>query len=302
MKIVNHADTEIKYYQFYEELKIIANESFMQYYDKNWHTRAKMWTPWGRVLSSTFGVQTTNATESHNGQIKRVVNRSSTLVEVLRGLMLLYKNKDNLISYDLYRNQILKHYWSGVEDEDRIVLMDLVTPFAAKIIIAQKEKAMDLTLDKCEEFNTTVTSCQCISRKSLELPCAHMIYMCQQMNISIVDMNCIHIRWHLDYQDNPQNIQLAQRINVPDSEHEPEDLNLQPPPVPEYLKRSKNIRSTERKFADSMKLCKEICSIMQFLDEKDAQDWESVLEQLYCNITKNQMVAVLPITLSTGKY
>lgn len=296
-KMVEYADTEAKYMTYYEELMSISDSDFMKYFDENWHRYANMWTPWGRVLSITYGVDTTNPTESHNGQIKTVVNRSSTLVELLRGLMLLYRQRDFRISYQQFRLTKLRTYLSGKDDPEQEHLMSVVTPFASKLLNEARAEATSLTIVQCEKYNATVTTCDCIKFRSLLLTCSHVIFMRRLYDHTDVDIDCIDQHWKIEYQDDPicpdDNISNCAQS---DAEMESEEDVGPPisPPIPSRVKCRRNIRSTERKYNDSMRTCKDICNLIQYMTEGDALKWELVLNKIYDCMGRNVLVEVVP--------
>ncbi|XP_026285400.1 uncharacterized protein LOC113211292 [Frankliniella occidentalis] len=94
-----YALTHRKYMEYLEELKDEASPTFMEYFNKYWAEYGTAWSCYERLNSLNLGQRTNNSVESHNKNIKSLMSKRSSLVELVKGLLVLQDSSDAVTNY-----------------------------------------------------------------------------------------------------------------------------------------------------------------------------------------------------------
>ena len=141
MRKLTFCKTELTYNECYEQLHTLAPESFVTYFDKNWHKCREMWAGYVTSLVQNMGNTTNNRLESHNQKIKTVLERHMTLHEALRGLLLLQTAAACSVKHNDFVKMMTVPYHVGDHSVTTSLIVKTLTPYAASIVLKEFELA-----------------------------------------------------------------------------------------------------------------------------------------------------------------
>jgi zinc finger SWIM domain-containing protein 3 len=132
-----YCNTEKSYEDKYTELQTIAPQSFMDYFNKNWHKMKEMWVNAWRKKHSNMGNATTNRLESYHHKLKKTMKASDSISTCVEELVNMSANKEKLT----VRNNILSITTCHYNQKHRSVAAEQInsvcTQYSSKFVIKE---------------------------------------------------------------------------------------------------------------------------------------------------------------------
>jgi len=144
----------------YEDMKKLASDDFISYFDKNWLDIEEAWVLHVRNKSLSLGIRSTNHNESHNDKIKKVTKGTCTLAGCIRELLMLHESTEFDSAYKDFREMATKSYIAHNRDPDIQCILDKVTDWGAKLLVAELKLSLKLSPDEVNECDDSLCSCQ----------------------------------------------------------------------------------------------------------------------------------------------
>jgi len=168
-------ECEEEYTKLYEELKTVASDPFMKYFDDNWHNSKLVWKGHERLQLVTFGVTTTNNNESLHGKLKPLLNKRRSLGNCFAKLRLYQQNDVNRSRMREFNNFAKVPYVCKNTDPTIRDIVSVCTPFVSNLI--RQEYSSSLKMDALPgPYNVDIDKCTCAFYRSRGFPCCHMFF------------------------------------------------------------------------------------------------------------------------------
>ncbi|CAG5075431.1 Protein of unknown function, partial [Cotesia congregata] len=289
-----YAKTEERYFQLYEELKKMP-QSIVEYFDKNWHECRKEWSLSSDYVQHNFGNGTNNRLESLNAKIKIDVDKYLSLEDFVRQLLIctecsqLEKNHKAAKSYQ--KQKVL----SFSKDSPECRYSQYVTNYAFNFIKKELEKMHKLELIYNENLNvyqqnltptgiisTTSSSCDCLERTSMILPCRHIFMVRKIENKNLFEESLCDKRWTSDYYYNTQRVFSTVQEEI-----------LIPEPVITSTQYKQKVLSENEKYKKSLEVVKKLPALAAEVGTKLFLKRFEVLVNLVEAWQNNQEVVII---------
>ncbi|KAE8738055.1 hypothetical protein FOCC_FOCC016476 [Frankliniella occidentalis] len=271
-----------KFEEHYKELTSVASDQFRNYFDKYWRNIPSAWVLYVRNESLSLGVRSTNHVESHNGKIKRVVSRTSTLADCVRELLRLHTSREFESSYRDFVEMAKRSYLANSRDPNVQVVLNTVSDWGAVLLVSELKKSYDLSEDILQDAD----ECNCQFSKMFGIGlCQHVFYHRQQSGEDIIKKD-LPPRWlNRSLASSSNDRSLSQVPNASSSN----DRSLSQ--VPNGGTATSVMRVTplgpkpmdkNKKYRTALKLCSDISSILSLhgnlVFEKRMQELEKILQ------------------------
>lgn len=270
MKDLIHAHTQEVYNESYERLKTVANDAFMKYFNQHWHEVPLIWSDYQRNMSQNLGERTTGRVESHNKDIKKIVDRRVTMPELIFRLRFLnnYKDMDN--AYLIFLANCKTQYNKYSTDPVLQSIRKANTPYVGDLLQRQYERSREPP--SANEHVTSEDSCDCKFFVNRKLPCAHIFRFREsegklfttQVSMSaviisqlLVMMLCFHSPSGLEVYDDAL---VPARWKSPGPVVKITDTNRNILIKQTSVKTRKTPLTTEEKYTSCLKVCTDISS------------------------------------------
>lgn len=191
----------------------------MDYFQKNWGGNKKYWAAYLTNNFVNLGNTINNRIESHSQKIKDVLDRSKSLAEAVRGILLLHRSKMYAPDHESFNQTMKVPYRFGDDDKVADSITKTLTPYAVRITVEV------LKMARIHSDRYGVSACKCTLTTTMVLPCRHMFATRIR---STSDKDASHFlredaleRWHINYYKSLRNKRRADPV---------EDLT--PIPVP----------------------------------------------------------------------
>ena len=228
-----YSTSEEKYMDTYSRFKDGAPAEVVKYFADNWHPIRKQWALGMKYSSGNFLNGTNNRLESLNAKIKSVVSQYSSLEEFIEKFFLILRvlraERDHKAGLTALKVPIFFH---SNKDAAYINYMKYLTPYAYKFTTKQldlkeKVKIPEDIIDQQVSISTSegaidvcCSSCECLSWKSMKLPCRHIFALRKHLGMDLFDSSLCDRRWSIDY------YKSKQRIFVSDNCTESPDVSM----------------------------------------------------------------------------
>lgn len=212
-----YASSEAEYDELYSQLKQDAPSEVVQYFDLNWHPIRKEWVLGLKSACGSFLNATNNRLESINGKLKQVINRNSSLEDFISSfftiLTALRTERDHKAAVMFQKVKVVPYDQGSPESEYSKLLTSYASSFVIKQIqLAPKVKGIKSVGDQyvvdTSEGNKVVslTDCYCVFRKSMLLPCRHMLALRIMLKEPVFDSTICEKRWTSAYYRSTQRL------------------------------------------------------------------------------------------------
>jgi zinc finger SWIM domain-containing protein 3 len=272
-----YAKTNDEYMDLHQELKETNLVSVMDYFNTNWHPIREQWVD---VLKNdvTFMNRTNNRIECINQKLKSVITKYSNLPQFFSQLLVtlqsLRTERDHR-ALTIFQKVPVAPFKAETPEYQ---YMNLLTPYALNYVVRQLDlikKVKILSHDESCVYSVnssegllcvTVNKCSCTFRKSMQLPCRHILAV---RSVSELDLYCAELcacRWTLAYYHSNHRV-LAESTSDFDS-----SLTIN-----EHAVRTKPILSQHDKYRKAFRITQKLTSIVS---EAPMREFEEKLESL----------------------
>ena len=213
-----YSPSEDKYMAIYSTFKDSAPLAVIEYFDEQWHRIRNEWALGMKYSTGNFLNGTNNRLESSNAKLKSVIARYSSLNEFVEKFFLIIRvlrsERDYKACLTVQKVPVSFHSHKNAAYTD---YMKYLTPYAYKFVCKQMElrDKVKLTDNTDEEVHIvtsegslkiTSSTCQCIGRMSMLLPCRHILAHREKTGLNLFDESLCDKRWTLDYYKSSQRI------------------------------------------------------------------------------------------------
>lgn len=190
-----------------KKLEAIAPRRVLDYYYENWHAIKEDWHLGSYYHTCNFLNATNNRLESMNSKLKSVICKNSTLGEFFDKLFKLISTLENEKNHVSVQTMSKKVATFHSPNSAEYLYFELLTRAPAEYVEKQlkehtKLKPTMVSSDKYlfsskhqGEVSATATSCSCLFRKSMLLPCKHLLHVRSISNINLFDEALCDKRW-----------------------------------------------------------------------------------------------------------
>lgn len=204
----------IKHYdELYNSLKDTVGESIFSYFTRNWHPIKHQWVEGLKLTKECLLNSTNNRLESINQKLKSVIKRNSSLFNFFEGLIAILTTlrlqRDHRALNTIQKRAVITFSPHSVEAQ----YAAHITPFALRYVLQQLKKSLVVKIPDnispnsktCAMIscgiNITVglTTCECLFRKSMGLPCKHMLAFRNKMKEPMFLPDMCANRWSRDF-------------------------------------------------------------------------------------------------------
>lgn len=206
-----HSSSQSAYYEAYNQLKKDAPKSVLHYFDVNWHPIRDQWVLGLKFGCGSFLNSTNNRLESINGKLKQVISRKTGFTVFLDQFFIIINalrtERDHKAAVSFQKTRI--HVYSSGSAESSYA--KLLTPYAFRFVLKQMtliDKVQEI-LPSEDDYVTNSTNegqivvslrdCSCIFRRSMGLPCRHMLSLAKKLEKPLFNELLCDKRWTLDY-------------------------------------------------------------------------------------------------------
>lgn len=223
------SNTEDRYNNLYQKLKLIAPEKVMEYFDASWDPIKEEWCIYA-MNCGNLGNFTNNLLESVNGKIKDVAGKYNTLLQ--------FANLFFTYIYVTREENAFKDFQTTWRKDIDLVKKSSVVQFFSKALYSKSfqivEEQISLSealtvqnLDPKKQFcnfkmnsnmiKSTPTTCDCFIFKSYLLPCRHIFRTRTEFGLDLCFLPVETIRWTKSYQEG------AEKAMIPVNQKEKEE-------------------------------------------------------------------------------
>ena len=239
---------------------------------------------------------TNNRVESFNGELKSVIERYSSLEELLLGLFItLYatrneRNHKAAINYQ--KRKVLKYLPGSIQEQ----YPTLLTSYAAEFVTEQIEY-LDRVGNMTENHNgifhvrssrgvekVTRRSCTCLFFSSMRLPCRHIFAVRQAAGENMYDKSLCDIRWTSDFFKNNQCI-FSKSFTVDD-----EPVTIQ------VIRKKQKILNKAQKFRESSAITAKLAQLASDVGSAQYSRRMEVLKSLVWHWENGNEVSILELS------
>ena len=216
-----YATSEEKYLELYATFKSTVPPPVLNYFNEQWHQIRHQWVMGMKYSSGNFLNSTNNRLESLNAKLKSVIARYSTLEEFVEKFFLILRvlrsERDYKASTAVQKVPVAFH---STTDKASLSYMQYLTPYAYNFVAKQmslKDK-IRFTVEGPRLYHhstaegkieVTTVSCQCMSWKSMRLPCRHILAARVNAKMDMFSESLCDKRWSLPYYKSQQRVFLA---------------------------------------------------------------------------------------------
>ena len=208
---IAYATTPDAYDALYQELVNSMPAAVIQYYNNNWHEIRNEWVLGFKFSNRNFMNATNNRLENFNGKLKVVLDYHSSLEKFLEHFYIVLnslRNEHDHRAANLIQKRIVSNF---TKDSCEYRYSEFLTNYAWSFIAKQLALRMTVKLqqiDMPENFlvdsvegilHVTASACQCMFRKSMNLPCRHILAARASLNVALFDEALCDIRWTKAY-------------------------------------------------------------------------------------------------------
>lgn len=234
-----YSSSEDQYNECYEALKQEAPEKEVKYFEKNWHPIKKEWTHYN-MTEGNFGIQTNNALESTNKQIKTLCEKNSTLCRFADSFFAYIQSQNQETDLRRAHEGLRRKTVIATSETEILPYSSHVTSYAFKKIEAQFElrdrvRLLDINTESgvCKtdwhghmSYECTITSCTCVFKTSVLLPCRHIFAVRKHFGAPVFDANLCSVRWNIMYDhSNMRTNEVEVNIDIDSSVDNFDDTN-----------------------------------------------------------------------------
>ncbi|KAK3909693.1 hypothetical protein KUF71_019702 [Frankliniella fusca] len=193
IKSMANSSSKEEFNETYKELKEIASEDFINYFDRQWKDIGEAWVLYVRNETLTLGIRSTNYCESHNSRIKSLTLRSNSLYDCIKCLMLLHRNTEENSAYRDYRELATRAYVANNDDPNVQLIMNMFAQWPAKLL---NSEYMQSKADGDVPAGESPDECNCnFFKKFMMGHCQHVFRLRKQKGIPILNMDGVLPRW-----------------------------------------------------------------------------------------------------------
>lgn len=238
-----YATCEESYGKIYTRFCESAPTPVVEYFDQQWHPIRNQWVMGMKYSTGNFLNGTNNRLESINQKLKSVISRYSSLEEFIAKFFLILRvmrsERDHKAALVVQRVPVVFH---STSDKGSLNYMKHLTPYAYRFIEKQflLMKMVKLRpVDDCDEsfiasssegeLTITASSCTCMFRLSLRLPCRHILVARAELGLDLFHEDLCDRRWSAEYFKAKQRIFLISNIDEQDQSSF-EVVRVPPPP------------------------------------------------------------------------
>ena len=214
-----YASSNEEYQELFDALQRSAPENVKEYFNKNWVPIKDEWVLHHKAMSGSFLNSTNNRLESLNAKLKQVIDHHSSLEDFVKKFFVVLKSlqieRDHKAALVFQKTKVQVYDKESPESK----YSQLLTPYAAQYVIKQLQlvpKVDDNFVCKGADKYTVNTSegsrvvslqdCTCLFRKSMKLPCRHMLALRITLQKPLYDPTLCETRWTSDYYNHHQRI------------------------------------------------------------------------------------------------
>ena len=206
---IAYAPSEAEYNKNYQDLRSTQLHRVIAYFETNWHPIKQQWVEGLKHQHMSLGIRTNNRLESTFQKLKSMTSSQESLLDFIEILLSFFKL--HRTERDQRAALMMQKVPCGISSISSSTqqYQQLVTPYAFKYIRQQIQQAHAVQLTTTDTGTTftssegtltvTSTSCECIFRKSLGLPCRHIFALRLQNETEKYDSNLVAARWTLTY-------------------------------------------------------------------------------------------------------
>ena len=256
-----YASSNEEYQELFDDLQCSAPENVKEYFNKNWAPIKDEWVLHHKAMSGSFLNSTNNRLESLNAKLKQVIDHHSSLEDFVNKFFVVLKSlqieRDHKAALVFQKTKV--QLYDGESPENKY--SQLLTPYAAQYVIKQLQLVPKVDDNfVCEGSNKyTVNSsegsrvvslhdCTCLFRKSMKLPCRHMLALRISLQKPLYDPTLCETRWTSDYYNHHQRIfSNLDSVAVHNISHIPQ--------------KSTSVLSTQQKYKKAALITTELASI-----------------------------------------
>ena len=216
IRVLVHAKNEDEYAKVKQELFDATNDTFKQYFIKNWESCKDKWVTFLRDENVHFANTTNNRLECHNHKLKDVTARSMSISEMFQNVLLF--TRSNASEY--CHKSFVEEFSSFTSADDSIPgVMEITsscTAYSAKFVIEQLKLSQQVQYEITPENEDNVSvvtfngrehhvslserHCSCSFSRIMQLPCRHIFAVRASQGLSVFDLQLVADRWRKDYQ------------------------------------------------------------------------------------------------------
>ncbi|XP_057336089.1 MATH and LRR domain-containing protein PFE0570w-like [Microplitis mediator] len=292
-----YAETEDRYNELYDELRRLP-KSILDYFNENWHDCRNEWSLSSDYMQHNFGNDTNNRLESINAKIKKDLDRFMSLEEFIKQFLTFLecsqRERDHKAASDYQKRKVLSYSKNSPEN----CYANYLTNYAFKFIIKEFNKIDHLELEYNDKLNiyeeiisptvkvsSTSTSCSCLERTSMNLPCRHILLVRKIEKKNLFEETLCNERWTRNYYFETQRVFKSsdEQIPVPES-------------IISSIEYKKKILSENEKFRKANEIAKKLPSLAAEVGTKLFTSRFKVLVDLLEAWQNNEEVEIIKIT------
>ncbi|XP_065891810.1 uncharacterized protein [Dysidea avara] len=282
---MSYATNEEAYFSAYEELKQTKLKIVLDYFNDNWHEIRDEWVCGLKDENLMFQNHTNNRVESINQKLKSVMSKFARLPqfcrELLKVLSSLHVERDHR-AITLFQKTPSQPFPKGSVKSQ---YMQVVTPFALSYIVKQIDLVSKVKLKpeegdtyECESsskihISASSEDCNCSFRKAMQLPCKHILAVCQKSNFPLFQPALCAERWTLEYYRSSQLILQDQNEHYvfTDGDSIPVSMVTQP---------KRAVLSQHEKFRKANRITQRLATLASEVSMKDFNSRLACLEEI----------------------
>ena len=282
---MSYATNEEAYFSAYEELKQTKLKIVLDYFNDNWHEIRDEWVCGLKDENLMFQNHTNNRVESINQKLKSVMSKFARLPqfcrELLKVLSSLHVERDHR-AITLFQKTPSQPFPKGSVKSQ---YMQVVTPFALSYIVKQIDLVSKVKLKpeegdtyECESsskihISASSEDCNCSFRKAMQLPCKHILAVCQKSNLPLFQPALCAERWTLEYYRSSQLILQDQNEHYvfTDGDSIPVSMVTQP---------KRAVLSQHEKFRKANRITQRLATLSSEVSMKDFNSRLACLEEI----------------------
>lgn len=253
----------------------------IDYFDENWLPITEQWVKFHVTRHRIFGNRTNNRLESLNQKLKAIIAKYSAMPTFFKLLLACIGSmtieKDIHASEELMRKQSDRTTWEPFD----IKYSDLLTNFAFDEYMGEKLKCdqvqfadidnrMGVSGIRSERILTREINCDCFLFTSMGLPCRHILAFRKHNNLNMFDPSICANRWY------KRNMLVVSQLDyVLDDE-----ANVEIFRTTSQTQRPRIRNTTNQKYRKADDVCKDICSRLAELPQREFNENFALLREL----------------------